>query len=172
MIIRPEQVKTVFLESTYLNALVNTHENHHPAALDYLRFFNEHPMKLVTSTICVAEFAAVHEIADLLKHIRIQPFDLRVPRIVGDFQKVLWKAHKPKGSEARSCVKDDIKILAHAHVLNVDLLMTGDQGMATMLSTLKHQFSAPMAIANYTKTSYDHCFGVLPGLLPAPQKHD
>ncbi len=114
----------VLIDTSFFITLADSNRKHNEAARRYWRHFLESQIPIYLSTIVASEFCVKQEIpADILRCCVVLPFNWE------DAQKAAkldWKRLRPKGVE-RDALKDDIKIIAQAVVIDAEFVITDDQ---------------------------------------------
>ena len=113
----------VFLDTSYLITLADPRRERHTVAKHFFRHFLAEKMPMAISAIVVAEFCVRQELATLpLEQLLLLPFThedaVQVSRL--DF-----KSLQQPGTD-RQALKDDFKIIGHAHARNFGYLITDD----------------------------------------------
>lgn len=113
----------VMLDTSFLITLADPRRERHPAAKQYFQHFLAEKMPMLVSAIVVAEFCARQELATLpLEQLVLVPFTHEDAVVAATFD---FKPHK--GAEQdRQSLKDDFKIIGHAHARNLGYMITDD----------------------------------------------
>ena len=113
----------VLLDTSFLITLADPHRKRHGAAKQYFQHFLTAKMPMCVSAIVVAEFCARQEIATLpLEQLVLLPFTHEDAVVAATFD---FKSHK--GTEQdRQSLKDDFKIIGHAHARQLGYVITDD----------------------------------------------
>lgn len=113
----------VLLDTSFLITLAGKSRAHHEAARLYWRHFLENEVPIYLSSIVVSEFCIKQEIPpDLLRCCVVLPFNWENAHRAA---KLDWKRLRPAGVE-RDAMKDDIKIIAQAAVVDAEFVITDD----------------------------------------------
>lgn len=161
-------VKDVFLDSNFIVSLVKTSDPLNASALAYFRFLKENKKRLLTSTICLAEYSAKSDASLLSKDLAILPFSIPDAHIAGKMRALqIDSSIKTKGEAQRCFIKDDIKILAQANNIKVPIILSADKQFKKMADFFKTKgYLAHTEIIDFgQKNALSQTFSMLPGLL-------
>ena len=113
----------VMLDTSFLITLADPRRDRHATAKQYYQHFLGTRMPVFVSAIVVAEFCVRQELATLpLEQLILLPFTHEDAVVAASFD---FKPHK--GAEKdRQSLKDDFKIIGHAHAQNLSYLITDD----------------------------------------------
>ncbi len=113
----------VMLDTSFLITLADPRRERHPAAKQYFQHFLSSRKPMMVSSIVVAEFCVRQELATLpLEQLILLPFTHEDAVVAASFD---FKPHK--GAEKdRQSLKDDLKIIGHAHARNLGYVITDD----------------------------------------------
>ena len=145
-----DSVQSVFLDTTFLDVLLNNERPEHSVALKYFTHWVNGGVLVATSTICLAEYMAhasvMHEV---FKRILIVPFNAEAAILAGElFQK--YKAPTVKAVRElegehrglRDALKDDFKIVAAAAVFRAAAVAHNDKStMERFLQCAQKEFA-------------------------------
>jgi len=113
----------VLLDTSFLITLADKSREHYESARLYWRYFLENDIPIFLSTIVVSEFCIKQEIPpDLLRCCVVLPFNWDHAQRAA---KLDWKRLRLEGV-MRDALKDDIKIIAQAEVVEADFAITDD----------------------------------------------
>ncbi len=129
----------VMLDTSFLITLADSRRDRvrHPVAKQYFQHFLAARMPMFVSAIVVAEFCRQQELATLpLEQLILAPFTHEDAVVAASFD---FKRHK--GAEQdRQSLKDDFKIIGHAHARDLGYLITDDADtMFEYCETLRKQ---------------------------------
>ncbi len=114
----------VLLDTSFLITLADPRRPRHTTAKQYFQHFLGSRMPMMVSAIVVAEFCIRQELATLpLEQLLLLPFTHEDAIVAASFD---FKAHKDGSEKDRQSLKDDLKIIGHAHARNVGYLITDD----------------------------------------------
>lgn len=129
----------VMLDTSYLITLADSRRDRvrHPVAKQYFQHFLSARMPMFVSAIVVAEFCRQQELATLpLEQLILAPFTHEDAVVAASFD---FKLHK-SAEQDRQSLKDDFKIIGHAHARDLGYLITDDADtMFEYCETLRKQ---------------------------------
>ena len=127
----------VLLDTSFLITLSDPRRDRHPVAKQYFQHFLATRMPMVVSAIVVAEFCVRQEIATLpLEQLILLPFNHEDAVTAASFD---FKAFQ-SGARDRQSLKDDFKIIGHAHARDFGYVITDDADtMFEYCETLRRQ---------------------------------
>jgi predicted nucleic acid-binding protein len=113
----------VMLDTSFLITLADPRRDRHPVAKQYFQHFLVEKMPMFVSAIVVAEFCRRQVLATLpLEQLVLVPFTHEDAVVAAAFD---FKPHK--GAEQdRQSLKDDFKIIGHAHARQLGYVITDD----------------------------------------------
>lgn len=118
--------KKVMLDTGFLITLFDQNRKYHADAVKYYRYFMDHEVECLVSTVVVAEFSVKQDFATLpVKDFTILPFNFDDAQICASLVSHYYGNLKTDGVQ-RDAVKDDFKILAQAQQNQADFLITED----------------------------------------------
>ena len=125
----------VLADTSFLISLAKPQERNHAASLAYFRACLDKAVPIYLSTIVVAEFSIKQSVLDLeLRNFIVLPFNIDHGMKAGQ----LWSLIGREAGEAKSHVKDDVKLMAQcACESGISHLLTGDERFAKRLSHLR-----------------------------------
>lgn len=113
----------VLLDTSFLITMADPRRDRHSVAKQYFQHFLDSRMPMMVSSIVVAEFCVRQELATLpLEQLVLLPFTHEDAVVAAAFD---FKAHK-RAEKDRQSLKDDLKIIGHAHARNLGFLITDD----------------------------------------------
>ena len=121
----------VFLDTTFLDALLNPKRAEHTVAVKYFENWMSRGVVVATSTICIAEYA-VHAatLHPIFNNITAVPFNVEAGILTGE----LFRRYKGKTMSvvadkegARDSLKDDFKIVAAAALFGAKAIAHNDK---------------------------------------------
>jgi len=114
----------VLLDTSYLITLADPRRPRHAIAKQYFQHFLSNRMPMVISAIVVAEFCARQELATLpLEQLILLPFTHEDAVVSASFD---FKPFKGGVEKDRQSLKDDFKIIGHAHARGFGYVITDD----------------------------------------------
>lgn len=113
----------VLLDTSFLITLADKNRKHHETARRYWRHFLENQIPIFLSTIVVSEFCIKQDIPPaILRCCVVLPFNWDHAQKAA---KLDWQRLRRAGIE-RDALKDDIKIIAQAAVVEAEFAVTDD----------------------------------------------
>lgn len=115
--------RLILLDTSFFITLLSRNRTNHHTAERYLRYFLEAKDRLYLSTIVISEFCASDE-WDKLPHQFLFPLPFTVQHALKSSE---FESLRVRGDGAsRQSVKDDIKIIAQAHIERCHFILTDD----------------------------------------------
>jgi predicted nucleic acid-binding protein len=116
----------VLLDTSFLITLADPRRERHAVAKHYFQHFLASRLPMVLSSIVVAEFCARQELTTLpLEQLILLPFTHEDAIVAAGLD---FKAFKTGAEHDRQSLKDDFKIIGHAHARNYGYVITDDAG--------------------------------------------
>lgn len=113
----------VLLDTSFLITLADLRRERHPIAKQYFQHFLTAKMPMLVSAIVVSEFCIRQELATLpLEQLVLVPFTHEDAVIAAGFD---FKTRKGFQQDRQS-LKDDFKIIGHAHARQLGYVITDD----------------------------------------------
>jgi predicted nucleic acid-binding protein len=123
------------VDTSFLISLVKPEEANHAAAKSYYKGCLERQIPLYLSTIVISEFTVKQAITDLgLRNYVVLPFNIDHAMKSGQ----LWPQIERDPADARTVVKDDVKLIAQCACEGISHLFTGDRMLARYLHGLRN----------------------------------
>lgn len=120
----------VLLDTSFLITLADPRRPRHGVAKQYFQHFLSSRMPMMVSAIVVAEFCARQELATLpLEQLILLPFTHEDAVVAASLD---FKTFKDGREKDRQSLKDDLKIIGHAHARDFGYVITDDSD--TMLA--------------------------------------
>lgn len=116
-------MSAILLDTSYLISLADPGRLHHETAVSYLREALRRGVPLYLSAIAASEFQVKQAVTDLpLRNFEVLPFNIDHAMTAG----LLMRGIKRDGTDDRSAVKDDLKIIAQAICESLTHILTED----------------------------------------------
>ena len=127
----------VFLDTSFLITLAGSGRERHGVAKSYFKHFLANKMPMAVSAIVVAEFCVRQQLSTLpLEQLILLPFNHEDAVAVASLD---FKVFQQPGIDRQS-LRDDFKIIGHAHARNFGFLATDDaETMARYCAELHRQ---------------------------------
>jgi predicted nucleic acid-binding protein len=125
----------VLTDTSFLISLAKPQERNHAAARAYFKACLDRAVPLYLSTIVVSEFSIKQSVLDLeLRNFWVLPFNIDHGMKAGQ----LWSFVERHAGDAKSVVKDDVKLLGQcACEGGITHLLTGDERLAKRVRALR-----------------------------------
>jgi len=154
--------KAVLLDTSFFLRLLKENDPLCKNADGYYKYFLEHEIDLMVSTISIAEYCVGGNINELpLKDIRILPFNLDHAKRTGEFAKIVFQNKDNLKLQERNIIPNDSKLFAQADIeKNIEFYLSSDTESIKIYNLLK-KVSNPGFIFIDLKTPYNKQFGFL-----------
>lgn len=125
--------KYVFLDTSFLDALLNKSREEHKTAVSYFSSWVKNKIVIGTSTICLSEYSVMaSELHPVFKKIKIVPFNVEAAIFTGELfrrykNKTMEQIQKDAEQGVRDALKDDFKILAAATMFRASAIVHNDK---------------------------------------------
>jgi hypothetical protein len=131
--------KSVLLDTSFFLRFLNDKDPLFKNADGYFRYFVQKEIKMMISTISIAEYCVGGDVHELpLRNLQIVPFNLDHAKRAGEFAKII---HQNKGTlqlRERILIPNDTKLFAQADCENsVELYLTSDSDSEKIYNQLR-----------------------------------
>ena len=107
--------KSVLLDTSFFLRFLNDESPLYKNADDYFRYFIQHEITMMISTISIAEYCVGGDIHELpLKNLQIVPFNLDHSKRTGEFAKIAFQNKGKLKLNERNIIPNDTKLFAQA----------------------------------------------------------
>lgn len=107
--------KSVLLDTSFFIRFLNEDDPLFGNTDGYFRYFLQHEINMMISTISIAEYCAGGEISDLpLKNLQIIPFNFDHSKRTGEFARILFSSKGTLKIKERNIIPNDSKLFAQA----------------------------------------------------------
>ncbi len=114
----------VLLDTSFLITLADPRRERHAVAKQYFQYFLANRMPMMVSAIVVAEFCVRQELATLpLEQLILLSFTHEDAVVAASFD---FKPFQAGDAKDRQSLKDDLKIIGHAHAHDLGYVITDD----------------------------------------------
>jgi hypothetical protein len=121
----------ICVDTSFLITFADPARPHHSVAVDYFRLCVSNGYMLCLSTLVVAEFECGQPTSDLpLGNFIILPFNYRHAVESANYHRQI-KGLEPVDLANRNVVRNDLKILAQAHIEDCSVILTEDANTLT-----------------------------------------
>ena len=122
------------VDTSFLISLVKPTEQNHSAAKSYYKGCLERQIPLYLSTIVISEFTVKQAVTDLgLRNYFVLPFNIDHAIKAGQLGPLVER----DPADARTVVKDDVKLIAQCACEGISHLLTGDKALAKYMYKLR-----------------------------------
>ncbi len=133
-------IKKVFLDTSFFIRLLNPKEADHQNALTYFRRFTNDKIELCLSAIVVAEFGIKGNIAHFpYPYLQLVPFNFDHAKLTTTFARIAYEARRKGALEVgkRVVIPNDTKLMAQAEKEGADLFIGRDDNFDSVHNFLK-----------------------------------
>lgn len=107
----------VLLDTSFFIRFLNTSDPLYKNADDYFKYFLQKDIKMLISTISIAEFCTLGSVDQLpLLNLQILPFNIQEAQKTGEFAKIVFNHKGTLQLDNRNIIPNDSKLFAQAHV--------------------------------------------------------
>lgn len=135
-------IKKVFLDTSFFIRLLNSKETNHQNALAYFRYFTNKNIELCLSSIVIAEYGIRGNISHFpYPFLHLIPFNFDHAKLTATFARTAYDARK-KGAlvvDKRIVIPNDTKLMAQAEKEGADLFIARDDNFFSVHKFLKDQ---------------------------------
>lgn len=135
-------IKKVFLDTSFFIRLLNPKETDHLNALTYFRRFTSEKVELCLSSIVVAEYGIRGNVAHFpYPFLQLIPFNFGHAKLTATFARAAYEARR-KGAialEKRVVIPNDTKLMAQAEKEGADLFIGRDDNFFSVHKFLNEQ---------------------------------
>jgi len=150
------------LDTSFFLRFLNVNDPLFSNADGYYRYFLDHEIDMVISTISIAEYCVRGDINELpLRHLKIIPFNVNHAKKAGEFARIIFQLKDDIKLTQRKIIPNDTKLFAQADVeSNVQYYLTTDQESYKIFTLLKNN-STPRFLFIDMKIPFSETFGIL-----------
>jgi len=154
--------KSVLLDTSFFLRFLNDESPLYKNAENYFRYFIEHEITMMISTISIAEYCVGGDIHELpLKNLQIVPFNLNHSKRTGEFAKIAFQNKGKLKLIERNIIPNDTKLFAQADCeKSVEFYLSSDTESLKIYNLLKEHTSPKFQFIDLN-TPYNETFGVL-----------
>lgn len=107
----------VMLDTSFFLRFLNVNDPLFSNADGYYRYFLDHEIDMVISTISIAEYCVRGDINELpLRHLKIIPFNVNHAKKAGEFARIVFQLKEELKLPQRKIIPNDTKLFAQADV--------------------------------------------------------
>ncbi|MCX8472476.1 MAG: PIN domain-containing protein [Sediminibacterium sp.] len=154
--------KSVLLDTSFFLRFLNDESPLYKNADNYFRYFIEHEIKMMISTISIAEYCIGGDINELpLKNLQIVPFNLDHSKRTGEFAKIAFQNKEKLKLNQRNIIPNDTKLFAQADCeKSIDFYLTSDTESLKIYNLLRANTNPKFQFIDLN-TPYNETFGVI-----------
>jgi len=154
--------KSVLLDTSFFLRFLNDESPLYKNADNYFRYFIEHKITMMISTISIAEYCVGGDIHELpLKNLQIVPFNLDHSKRTGEFAKIVFQNKGKLKLNERNIIPNDTKLFAQADCeKSVEFYLSSDKESFKIYNLLKQHTNPKFQFIDLN-TPYNQTFGVL-----------
>lgn len=154
--------KAVLLDTSFFLRFLNEEDPLFKNADGYFRYFIEHEMIMMISTISIAEYCVGGEVSELpLKNLQILPFNFEHSRRTGEFARIVFAEKNNLKLYQRNIIPNDSKLFAQAdYEDSIQYYLSSDTESKKIFSLLK-KLDSPRFQFIDLNTPFNETFGVL-----------
>ena len=152
----------VLLDTSFFLRFLNDADPLFKNADGYFRYFLQHKIDMLVSTISIAEYCVGGDVHELpLKNLQILPLNLDHAKRTGEFAKIVFQ-HKGKlNLKERNIIPNDTKLFAQADVEKLIEFYLSSDTESLKIYNLLRQLDKPKFQFIDLNTPYSQTFGVL-----------
>lgn len=154
--------KSVLLDTSFFLRFLNDESPLYKNADNYFRYFIQHEITMMISTISIAEYCVGGDIHELpLKNLQIVPFNLDHSKRTGEFAKIIFQNKGKLKLNERNIIPNDTKLFAQADCeKSVEFYLSSDTESFKIYNLLKERTNPKFQFIDLN-TPYNETFGVL-----------
>jgi len=154
--------KSVLLDTSFFLRFLNDESPLYKNADNYFRYFIQHEITMMVSTISIAEYCVGGDIHELpLKNLQIVPFNLDHSKRTGEFAKIVFQNKGKLKLNERNIIPNDTKLFAQADCeKSVEFYLSSDTESLKIYNLLKENTN-PKFLFIDLNTPYNETFGIL-----------
>jgi len=149
---------TVFFDTNFLIYLAKPSAPEYPSALKYYQWLKENNVPMLTSVVCVAEFAVKGNPDVIPRDIEVLALEIHHAKTAGKLASIYYQRSK----KDKACIADDLKIVAQAQLEKATHLLSHDRDMMKICEHLKSEgIDLPFSLTDPITIPAESCFGFL-----------
>ena len=154
--------KSVLLDTSFFLRFLNDESPLYKNADNYFRYFIQHEITMMISTISIAEYCVGGDIHELpLRNLQIVPFNLDHSKRTGEFAKIVFQNKGKLKLNERNIIPNDTKLFAQADCeKSVEFYLSSDTE-SFKIYTLLQKHTNPKFQFIDLNTPYNETFGIL-----------
>lgn len=154
--------KSVLLDTSFFLRFLNDESPLYKNTDNYFRYFIQHEITMMISTISIAEYCVGGDIHELpLKNLQIVPFNLDHSKRTGEFAKIVFQNKGKLKLNERNIIPNDTKLFAQADCeKSVEFYLSSDTESLKIYNLLKEHTNPKFQFIDLN-TPYNETFGIL-----------
>lgn len=136
-------LKAVLLDTSFFIRFLNDSDPLFDHADGYFRYFLQHKVSMMISTISIAEYCVGGDLHELpLRNLQIVPFNLNHAKRTGEFAKLVFQHKNKLEIKERNIIPNDTKLFAQADCeTSIHYYLSSDQESQKIYSFLKQNLN-------------------------------
>ncbi|MGI9192089.1 MAG: hypothetical protein ACR2IL_08190 [Chitinophagaceae bacterium] len=152
----------VLLDTSFFIRFLNDSDPLYKNADAYFRYFLQHNITMMISTISMAEYCVGGDINELpLRNLQIIPFNLNHAKRTGEFAKIVFNNKGKLKLNERNIIPNDTKLFAQADTENTIVFYLSSDNESQKIYNIISQETAPQFQFIDLKIPYNETFGLL-----------
>jgi len=154
--------KSVLLDTSFFLRFLNDESPLYKNADNYFRYFIQHEITMMVSTISIAEYCVGGDIHELpLKNLQIVPFNLDHSKRTGEFAKIVFQNKGKLKLNERNIIPNDTKLFAQADCeKSVEFYLSSDTESLKVYNAIKDKTNPKFQFIDLN-TPHHQTFGIL-----------
>lgn len=152
----------VLLDTSFFLRFLDDESPLYKNADNYFRYFIEHDITMMVSTISIAEYCVGGDISELpLKNLQIIPFNIDHAKRTGEFAKIVFQHKEKLKLNNRNLIPNDTKLFAQAdNEKTILYYLSSDTESLKIYNLLKVHTNTKFQFIDLN-TPYNETFGIL-----------
>ena len=154
--------RSVLLDTSFFIRFLNDGDPLFNNADGYFRYFLQHEINMMVSTISIAEYCVGGKISELpLRNLQILPFNLDHSKRTGEFARLVFQSKGKLSLKERNIIPNDTKLFAQADCeQSIEFYLSSDSESWKIYQLLKKE-AAPKFQFIDLNVPFNETFGLL-----------
>lgn len=154
--------KAILLDTSFFLRFLNDNDPLFKNADGYFRYFLQKEIKMMVSTISIAEYCVGGDVHELpLRNLQIVPFNLDHSKRTGEFAKIVFQNKGKLKLKERNIIPNDTKLFAQADCeKSIEFYLSSDTESFKIYTLLERE-AAPKFQFIDLNVPYNETFGLL-----------
>lgn len=154
--------KGVLLDTSFFLRFLNETDPLFANADSYFKYFIEHDIPMMMSTISIGEYCVKGETHELpLKNLQILPFNIDHAKRAGQFARIVFDHKGTLDLSQRNIIPNDTKLFAQADCeLGIEMYLSSDKESIKVFELLKQETTMRFQFIDL-KIPHTETFGIL-----------